>query len=54
VAESIKLTRPCANARTRAPFDGSVRLDGIQLHCESKFGDGLITPARHRAIIAAH
>jgi 4,5-dihydroxyphthalate decarboxylase len=53
VAESTKLTLGLAlTPRTRALFDGSVRPDGIQLHCESKFGDGLDnTGARHRAIL---
>ena len=38
--------------RTRALFDGSVRPEGIELHCRSEFGDGLDnTGARHRAIL---
>ena len=54
MAESTKLTLGLAlTPRTRALFDGSVRPDGIQLHCESKFGDGLDnTGARHRAILS--
>ena len=53
MAESIKFTLGLAlTPRTRALFDGSVRPDGIQLRCESKFGDGLDnTGARHRAIL---
>ncbi|MEA2659241.1 MAG: 4,5-dihydroxyphthalate decarboxylase [Candidatus Binatota bacterium] len=53
MAESIKLTLGMAvTPRTRALFDGSVRPEGIELHCESKFGDGLDnTGARHRAIL---
>ena len=38
--------------RTTALFDGSVRPDGIELRCESQFGEGLDnTGARHRAIL---
>jgi 4,5-dihydroxyphthalate decarboxylase len=38
--------------RTRALFDGTVRPEGIELRCESQFGDGLDnTGARHRAIL---
>jgi 4,5-dihydroxyphthalate decarboxylase len=53
MAESIKLTLGMAvTPRTRALFDGSVRPDGIELRCESQFGDGLDnTGARHRAIL---
>ena len=53
MAESIKLTLGLAvTPRTRALFDGTVRPEGIQLYCESQFGDGLDnTGARHRAII---
>jgi 4,5-dihydroxyphthalate decarboxylase len=52
-AESIKLTLGLAvTPRTRALFDGSVRPEGIELRCESQFGDGLDnTGARHRAIL---
>jgi 4,5-dihydroxyphthalate decarboxylase len=50
---SIQLTLGLAvTPRTRALFDGSVRPEGIQLRCESQFGDGLDnTGARHRAIL---
>jgi 4,5-dihydroxyphthalate decarboxylase len=53
MAESIKLTLGLAvTPRTRALFDGTVRPEGVQLHCESQFGDGLDnTGARHRAIL---
>jgi 4,5-dihydroxyphthalate decarboxylase len=53
MGESIKLTLGLAvTPRTRALFDGSVRPEGIQLRCESQFGDGLDnTGARHRAIL---
>jgi 4,5-dihydroxyphthalate decarboxylase len=53
MAESIKLTLGLAvTPRTGALFDGSVRPEGIQLRCESQFGDGLDnTGARHRAIL---
>jgi 4,5-dihydroxyphthalate decarboxylase len=53
MAESIKLTLGLAvTPRTRALFDGSVRPEGIELRCESQFGDGLDnTGARHRAIL---
>jgi 4,5-dihydroxyphthalate decarboxylase len=53
VADSIKLTLGLAvTPRTRALFDGSVRPEGIELRCESQFGDGLDnTGARHRAIL---
>jgi 4,5-dihydroxyphthalate decarboxylase len=38
---------------TRALFDGSARVKGIDLHLQSRFGDGLDNVgARHRAIIA--
>jgi 4,5-dihydroxyphthalate decarboxylase len=38
---------------TQALFDGSVRPEGIDLHLQSRFGDGLDNVgARHRAIIA--
>ena len=50
---SIKLTLGLAvTPRTRALFDGSVRPEGIELRCESQFGNGLDnTGARHRAIL---
>lgn len=53
MAEPIKLTLGMAvTPRTRALFDGTVQPEGIQLRCESRFGDGLDnTGARHRAII---
>jgi len=53
VADSIKLTLGMAiTPRTRALFDGTVRPSGIELRCESQFGDGLDnTGARHRAIL---
>lgn len=53
MAESIKLTLGMAvTPRTRALFDGSVLPEGIELRCESEFGDGLDnTGARHRAIL---
>jgi 4,5-dihydroxyphthalate decarboxylase len=53
MAEAIKLTLGMAvTPRTRALFDGTVQPEGIQLRCESRFGDGLDnTGARHRAII---
>jgi 4,5-dihydroxyphthalate decarboxylase len=53
MAESIKLTLGMAvTPRTRSLFDGSVRPEGIELRCESRFGDGLDnTGARHRAIL---
>jgi len=53
MAVSIKLTLGFAvTPRTRALFDGTVRPEGIQLRCESQFGDGLDnTGARHRAIL---
>ncbi len=53
MAETIKLTLGMAvTPRTRALFDGSVRPEGIELRCESQFGDGLDnTGARHRAIL---
>jgi 4,5-dihydroxyphthalate decarboxylase len=53
MAESIKLTLGLAvTPRTRALFDGTVRPEGIQLRCESQFGNGLDnTGARHRAIL---
>ena len=53
MAASIKLTLGLAvTPRTRALFDGSVQPEGIQLRCESQFGDGLDnTGARHRAIL---
>jgi 4,5-dihydroxyphthalate decarboxylase len=53
MADSINLTLGMAvTPRTRALFDGSVQPDGIQLRCESQFGDGLDnTGARHRAIL---
>jgi 4,5-dihydroxyphthalate decarboxylase len=53
MAESIKLTLGLAvTPRTRALFDGTVRPEGIQLRCESQFGEGLDnTGARHRAIL---
>ena len=38
---------------TRALFDGSVRVQGIDLKLRSRFGEGLDNiGARHRAIIA--
>src|SRR5512139_347348 len=51
--EPVKLTLGLAvTPRTRALFDGSVRPKGIELRCESQFGDGLDnTGARHRAIL---
>jgi 4,5-dihydroxyphthalate decarboxylase len=54
MADGIKLTLGTAvTPRTRALFDGSVRAEGIDLHCESQFGDGLDnTGARHRAILS--
>ncbi|MGH7832551.1 MAG: hypothetical protein ACREQK_02810 [Candidatus Binatia bacterium] len=40
---------------TRALFDGSVRSETIELHVQSRFGDGLDnTGARHREIIAGN
>ncbi len=53
MAEAIKLTLGLAvTPRTRALFDGSVQPDGIELRCESQFGEGLDnTGARHRAIL---
>lgn len=53
MAEEIKLTLGMAvTPRTRALFDSSVRPEGIELRCESQFGDGLDnTGARHRAIL---
>jgi hypothetical protein len=50
MAESIKLTLGFAvTPRTRALFDGTVRPEGIELRCESQFGNGLDnTGARHR------
>jgi 4,5-dihydroxyphthalate decarboxylase len=40
---------------TRALFDGSIRSEGIELHVQSQFGDGLDnTGARHREIIAGN
>lgn len=53
MVESITLTLGLAvTPRTRALFDGTVRPEGIQLRCESQFGDGLDnTGARHRAIL---
>ncbi|HEU4341387.1 MAG TPA: hypothetical protein VFU31_07435 [Candidatus Binatia bacterium] len=53
MAETIKLTLGLAvTPRTRALFDGSVRPEGIELRCQSRFGDGLDnTGARHRAIL---
>ena len=53
MAEPIKLTLGLAvTPRTRALFDSSVRPQGIELRCESQFGDGLDnTGARHRAIL---
>jgi 4,5-dihydroxyphthalate decarboxylase len=40
---------------TRSLFDGSVRPAGIELHVQSRFGDGLDnTGARHREIIAGN
>ena len=53
MAESIKLTLGFAvTPRTRALFDGTVRPEGIELRCESQFGNGLDnTGARHRAIL---
>jgi len=53
MADSIKLTLGFAvTPRTRALFDGTVRPEGIELRCESQFGDGLDnTGARHRAIL---
>jgi 4,5-dihydroxyphthalate decarboxylase len=53
MAESINLTLGLAvTPRTRALFDGTVQPEGIQLRCESQFGDGLDnTGARHRAIL---
>lgn len=53
MAEPIKLTLGMAvTPRTRALFDGTVQPEGIELRCESRFGDGLDnTGARHRAII---
>jgi 4,5-dihydroxyphthalate decarboxylase len=53
MAEPIKLTLGMAvTPRTRALFDGSVRPQGIELSCQSQFGDGLDnTGARHRAIL---
>jgi 4,5-dihydroxyphthalate decarboxylase len=53
MAESIKLTLGFAvTPRTRALFDGTVRPEGIELRCESRFGSGLDnTGARHRAIL---
>jgi hypothetical protein len=53
VIASIKLTLGLAvTPRTRALFDGTVQPEGIELRCESRFGDGLDnTGARHRAIL---
>jgi 4,5-dihydroxyphthalate decarboxylase len=53
MAEPVKLTLGMAvTPRTRALFDGTVQPEGIELRCESRFGDGLDnTGARHRAII---
>ena len=53
MAESIKLTLGFAvTPRTRALFDGTVRPEGIELRCESQFGNGLDnTGARHRTIL---
>jgi 4,5-dihydroxyphthalate decarboxylase len=53
MAEPIKLTLGFAvTPRTRALFDGTVRPEGIELRCESQFGNGLDnTGARHRAIL---
>jgi 4,5-dihydroxyphthalate decarboxylase len=53
MADLIKLTLGFAvTPRTHALFDGSVRPEGIELRCESQFGDGLDnTGARHRAIL---
>ena len=53
MAAPIKLTLGLAlTPRTRALFDGSVQPEGIQLRCESQFGEGLDnTGARHRAIL---
>jgi 4,5-dihydroxyphthalate decarboxylase len=52
-AASVQLTLGLAvTPRTRALFNGSVRPEGIQLRCESQFGEGLDnTGARHRAIL---
>jgi len=54
MVDSIKLTLGFAvTPRTRALFDGTVRPEGIELRCESQFGDGLDnTGARHRAILS--
>jgi 4,5-dihydroxyphthalate decarboxylase len=53
MADPIRVTLGLAvTPRTRALFDGVVRPEGIQLRCESQFGDGLDnTGARHRAIL---
>ena len=53
MAEPVKLTLGLAvTPRTRALFDGTVRPQGIELQCESQFGQGLDnTGARHRAIL---
>jgi 4,5-dihydroxyphthalate decarboxylase len=53
MADPIKVTLGLAvTPRTRALFDGTVRPEGIELRCESQFGDGLDnTGARHRAIL---
>jgi len=53
MAASINLTLGLAvTPRTRALFDGSVQPEGVELRCESRFGDGLDnTGARHRAIL---
>jgi 4,5-dihydroxyphthalate decarboxylase len=54
MADAVKLTLGMAvTPRTRAFFDGTVRPEGIDLRCESEFGDGLDnTGARHRAILS--
>jgi 4,5-dihydroxyphthalate decarboxylase len=54
MSDPLKLTLGFAvTPRTRALFDGSVRPEGIELRCESQFGDGLDnTGARHRAILS--
>jgi 4,5-dihydroxyphthalate decarboxylase len=53
MAETVKLTLGLTvTPRTRALFDRTVRPEGIELRCESEFGEGLDnTGARHRAIL---
>jgi hypothetical protein len=54
MAETVKLTLGLTvTPRTRALFDRTVRPEGIELRCESEFGEGLDNTGRATGLSSA-